>query len=704
MAVLYESYTAGMDARYLMGSATAGTYSVQTFKPSITHEITSVILNLGRSNTPGTITVGIYATSGGEPTGSALVEGTTDGDTLPIDPLNEERTFTFATNPVLSAGTTYAILAQSALGGANYGKWEYDSTAATYTDGTIYTGNFDGWTEQADKDFYFKEYGNANVPPSSDGYVVKQLVAAGSSQLWYESAAGTMAQLADSVGEIDTSDFLTVAEAYGKVFIANGSNLKVADFTNAKITTDDLNTHAPDFGTVLTGATSGAKMIVDYITSTTADAACTIYGKRTTTDTFSNGETVTGKDDDDNAISFATSAAEDSGFPGGEDPHWYDWTVFGNDSSFGVMPDKATLVCTYRGRVALSGNKDYPNQWYMCKVGNPWNWIYSTTDPLTAVAGNNTDAGYVGDTVKALIPYGDDFLVFGCAGSIYLLDGDPAFGGTLDEKADYTGIYGARSWCKDAQYNLYFFGSNGIYIMSGGRSMPKNISDLHLPNLYSDWSPNQSTKRIVLTYDPDRNGVLTSITTLADGTNLNYFYDLKTEGFYPETYPTACGIFSSYYYEATNSTYKGLLLGTNDGYLRKFLNSAKNDDVGASDTAISSYVVWPIMPMSDDIDKYGKLTSLTFELSGGAADGDFSDTDGVSYALYNGNEPETILEDIKDGADAFTSGTLSGTGRKNRIRPRMRSTHFGLKLYNETASETWAINRIAGDIKPAGKV
>jgi len=696
MATLYESYTSGMDARYTMGSST--TYTAQTFQASVTHQITSVILNLGRSNSPGTITVGIYATSGGEPTGSALDTATTDGDTLPTDPSNEERTFTFTSGPTIIAGTTYAIVAQSQYGGANFCKWEYDSTSATYTDGTMYTGNFSSWTEQTSKDLYFKEYGNANLPPSTDLYVTKYLVALGSSELWYKSLSGSWTQLADSVGEIDTSSFLTMTEGYGKVFIANETNLKVADFQNTKIATSDVGSHPPDFGTVLTGGTSGAEMIVDYITSTTVDAACTIYGKRTTTETFSSGETVTGTDDDSNSISFATSAAETA------PPHWYDWTVFGNDSTFGVMPDTAFLVCMYRGRLVLSGNANYPNQWYMAKVGNPWNWVYSSTDPLTAVAGNNTDAGYVGDTVTALIPYGDDFLIFGCADSIHLLDGDPAFGGSLGEKADYTGVYGYYSWCKDAQYNLYFFGSNGIYKMEGGRSQPMNISELHLPNLISDWSPNQDTKRIKLAYDPDENGVLVSITTLADGTNLNYFYNLKLQGFYPETYPTACGIFSSFYYEATDSDSKGLLFGCNDGYIREFVSTAKDDDSGASDTAISSYVTWSISRMSEDVDKYGKLTSLTFELAGGAASGEFSDTDGVGYSLYNGDDAETILEDIIDGATAFASGTLSGTGRKNRIRTRMRSTHLGLKLSNSTASETWAINRIAGDIKPAGRV
>lgn len=98
------------------------------------------------------------------------------------------------------------------------------------------------------------------------------------------------------------------------------------------------------------------------------------------------------------------------------------------------------------------------------------------------------------------------------------------------------------------------------------------------------------------------------------------------------------------------------------------------------------------------------MTSLTFELSGGAADGTFSDTDGVTYDIFTGDDPETILEDIKDGADSFASGTLSGTGRKTRIRTRVRGAFVAIKLSNTTASEGWAINRVYCNIEEAGNI
>jgi len=192
---------------------------------------------------------------------------------------------------------------------------------------------------------------------------------------------------------------------------------------------------------------------------------------------------------------------------------------------------------------------------------------------------------------------------------------------------------------------------------------------------------------------------------LADGTNLNYWYDLKTEGFYPETYPTNCGIFSSWYYDSDASGTRELILGTNDGYLRSFYDNKKDDyGAGTGGTTISSYTTLPIIKLSEEDDKEGKLTSLTIELAGGASSGDFGDTDGMSYELHVGDDAETVLEAIIDGDTARESGTLSGTGRKNRVRKRVRGRWLGIKLYNSTAAETFAVNLINGTIVPAGRI
>jgi len=646
--------------------------------------------------------------------------------------------------------------------GTDYVNWVYGNS--TYANGSPYY-SLDGgaWTLDGLGDFGFATYSEEN--PSTDAFETKYLVDIGAKQVRYESDSSTMTSITGSIGDLDTTDFLSAAEGYSKLFIANGTNLKVADFTNTKLTVAALTT-VPTRGSTVTQAVSGAKMIVDFVNG----AKTEIYGK-TISGTFvtTAGNTLSGgsMEPEDKV---PTAVAEASTMP-----HWYDWTEYGVTKAASTnMPSEATLVCRYRGRLVLSGNKQAPNQWYMSKIGDPFNFTYSSTDPLSAVAGQNADAGLVGDVVKALIPFGDDFLVFGGAVSIQILDGDPLFAGSIDELDATTGIYGNHAWCKDNEGNLYFFGHNGVYIMTGGRSRPKNISAGKLPNLISDWALNPASHRVVLSFDPKREGVIISKTTLADGTNLNYWYSIKTQGFYPEVYPEEAAIISSYNYESHVPSNREFLIGSFDGYLRYFLNTAKDDDAGASgDEAISSYVVLPIEALSEDNDRQGKINSLIFELAGGRSTvklthtaltaahddgdvltqattgatmtvvftdstkentfgyadtgtfnttnavtgsgsgtgftptavgtGDFKDTDSLSYSIYVGDDAETVLENIKDSAAPKWSGSITAPGR-TKVRHRIKGAWVGIKLYNSSSTSSWAINRVFGNAIEAGRI
>lgn len=498
-----------------------------------------------------------------------------------------------------------------------------------------------------------------------------------------------MTVLAASVGEIDTSDQLTMSSAFQKVFIANGSKLKVADFINTKLTVTGMAT-APTRGSIITQLTSGATMIVDYVPS----AKTTIYGY-VTSGTFvtTAGYTLSGGG---MTAGIVPSAVTHS-------PHWYSWTVYIGDTAYGTMPNKAYLTCVYRGRLVLAGNPEYPNQWYMSKIADPFNFLYGADDPMSAVAGNNADAGQCPDMVRSLISFHDDYLIFGCATSIWILRGDAVSGGSLDNLSDTTGMYGSNSWCFDDNRNLYFWGSGGIYKLASDFSGMENLTAATIPGIIDSSAADPTTHRITMGYDKKRHGLVICVTVVASGVNSNYFYSFKTGGFFPESYPEECGPYSLLYYDANDTTYADLLVGCRDGYIRKFMDTAKNDDIGATDEAISSYVTYPITPLSEP-DSNGKLTELVLELSGGAASGDFGDTDAVTYSLYKGDDAETVLEDIIDGATAFKTAELTGTGRKAKLRPRMRGAYMGLKLSDSTVSKTWSVNRILYDTKPAGKI
>ncbi len=594
----------------------------------------------------------------------------------------------------------------------------------------------------------------------TDQFVYRRLVtASGADEIWYEDinvSAGTMAELAAATGDIDTSDQLNVFEAYQKIFVVNGANLKVADFINTKLTHTALATaHAR--GDILTQDTTN-KMVVDftntaktatygYVTAGTFECTNEVTGNGSgtaftptgingmlthavlttvhpaaselsqgtarmtveysdvskthtwgvvTAGIFNTDDEVTG-DGAGSPTAFTPTATDIS------PPVWYDWTVYPGGAS-GVMPAKAYLDCLYIGKLILSGNPNYPHQWYMSKTANPFDWFYASTDPLTAAAGNNADAGEIGDVIRALIPYKDEYLIFGGASTIYVLTGPPGEGGVISEVDLTVGMFGANSWCFDGDGTLYFWGTSGIYKSTLGFRSIENLTEISLPDLLSDEDVNPETHRIVFAYDRKRHGLVITITILATGVNSNYFYDLKLKAFFPETYPEECGAYSMYYYAANDNDYADLLIGCKDGYIRVFDDSKKDDDIGNADETISSYAVWPLQHLAEDNDKKGKLTSLTIELAGGAANGTFADTDGVSYDIHVANDAETLIENIKGGVDPFTTGTLTGTGRKARIRVKVRGAWLGLRLYNSTASETWAVNKVYAEIKEVGRI
>ncbi len=496
----------------------------------------------------------------------------------------------------------------------------------------------------------------------------------------------TFTVLADSVGQVDTSDQLMMFEGFQKAFVVNGSNLKVVDMANYKFYHAALATaHAK--GDILTQAVTNATAVVDFTNTTKQRTYATVISG-----TFNTTNQVTGSG---SGTAFTPTQVDNP-------KNFYSWTVYPGGAS-GSMPAKAYVGCLYRGRCVLSGNPSYPFQWYMSRVANPWDWAYAANDALSPVAGGNSDAGELGDIIKALIPYKDEYLIFGCANSMWVLRGDPASGGNLESIDITVGIFGPKSWCFDGQGNLYFMSQGGLNMIPASLGGVQPISQTVLPNFASDENLDPTAQRIRMEYDADRYGILVCITTVATGANSNYFYDLRTKGLFPESYPTTCGAYSLFYYNSTNDEQRGILLGCKDGFLRYFNESEKNDVSTAADVTITSECVLPIL-QNDDDDRELRLTSLTITTAGGNAAGADSDTDGVTVNLFVDRDAEALLEDIADGDTPLATTTFTGPGRMNRIRSRVRGHSIAVELKNSTSDSTWAIEKVSAEVEPVGKV
>lgn len=174
MPVRYEYYILGDD----QGDSFYGArWYAQTFTPSVSHIITSVKILITRYLSPGTLTVSIRATSGGFPTGGDLVSGTTNGNTVTLNPQYEWREIFLGAGYKLNAGTQYAIVFGTGGNSSNFLVFRYDLTAPTYSGGDVYRSlnsggswTFMGW------DAMFEEWG---VAAPKTAQIADKLVAAG---------------------------------------------------------------------------------------------------------------------------------------------------------------------------------------------------------------------------------------------------------------------------------------------------------------------------------------------------------------------------------------------------------------------------------------------------------------------------------------------------------------------------------------------
>lgn len=367
-------------------------------------------------------------------------------------------------------------------------------------------------------------------------------------------------------------------------------------------------------------------------------------------------------------------------------PTWNAWTA-----SDGALPENANIGCLYRARIVLAGNTVYPHMWEMSRQGDPDRWLYGANDAQSAVAGGDSVAAQSGDMITALIPYNDDYLIIGGAHSVELMMGDPAAGGSLNEILATDGVFGPLSWCFDPIGNLYFAGTVGIYKMERGGGIPTPISLNRIPDMMSGIDRN--LYRITMAYDAINHGVLICITKISDGTGTHYWYDVRTDGFFPETYPGTMGAYSVFFYDSDSSTYRGLLVGCEDGYLREFDKDTHRDDA----IAITSKVLLGPADLSVG-DRQGKINNLVLTL------GNESSHFNCNYYVYANNSAEELLDDVVAAGGGVFSGTITSGGRKNNIRGRARGAALAVYLTNSLLSTTFALEKISANVEPAGRV
>lgn len=358
----------------------------------------------------------------------------------------------------------------------------------------------------------------------------------------------------------------------------------------------------------------------------------------------------------------------------------------------GTMPINPQLMALYRGRIVLSGVTTDPHNWFMAKVGAPFDWDYfpSTRTTIQAIAGNNSEAGLIGDIVTALMPYSDDLMLFGCDSSIWMSSGDPAAAGSIDRLSDKTGVAWGKAWTTGPKGEMYFAGTDGIYRLVPGESL-ENITDTRIKKLYD--AIDRDANYVMLEWDYLQQGLTVLVVDqgwdVATTAPTVYFWEERTGAWWKDTYPQTIGPLCMFAYDADLPSDKALLFGGTDGYIRKVDDSVGYDIAANNDqTAINSYVEYPPMFMAHDRNNT-KLTELNAIM--GESSGD------VDLLLKVAESSERL------STNASTKFKRTLSAGRNTMRPRLAANTIGLEL-NKSSATRWAIDSMNAVVSTQGKV
>ncbi len=421
-------------------------------------------------------------------------------------------------------------------------------------------------------------------------------------------------------------------------------------------------------------------------------------------------------------------------------------------------------ITLYRGRIVLWGLSTDPQNWFMSAVGDPLNWDYGATPSATmAVAGSNTDVGLLGDVLIACAPYSDDLMIMGGDHTLWVMRGDPAAGGLIDNISYQTGIVNSGAYAWNPKGEFYFVGAGQLWRMNAGSIQPESISQNRLDETFQ--SIDLNAYRINLIWDRQQQGLHIFFIPNSQPTTSNapvhIYWDQRTDGFWKDQYPEVQGPTAIHTYDADDPDDRATLLGGWDSYIRLIDSSATNDD----GTAIDSFILYPpivaggplnnirvnrimvtLDSASDDVtlsayaedtpqkavesatsnDVAVNITAVSISNKTFTVAEDWSERiagDHLLVAGSTGNDGDytlasltgtgpTVLTVNETVADATVDGTIQYKDRVKFIRTlaagrttvlnRIAGNAVLLKLANSTAGETWAIENLIANVDAIG--
>ena len=502
------------------------------------------------------------------------------------------------------------------------------------------------------------------------------LVSSSNGSLYKENYLNTMVAVS-SARTLASDRMLMSAERYQKLYIADNYFPRITGTTT---------------GSLINGTTFDSAAVADW----------SVYGISAEDDvvvlTNPTGGVVAGTYEISaiaaGSITLASSAATSVGnadfrierCPKIYDPAANTMTRYVATTALGSVPSGCPLVCCYRDRIVFAGPPVAPHAWFMSRAGNPLDFNYgaSSADAGRAVAGTNTEAGLLGEPIRALIHGGDDYLIFGCENSMWKLSGDPTYGGQLNSLSRTIGCVDKKAWCYGPSHEIIFLSRDGLYVMPPGGGNPASISRERLPDDLLRLDNNLFD--VQLQFDVQDRGIHIFVTPKTASGALHWWFDWETKSFWPWSVATTYDATASLYFAASCASDTAVILGCRDGYIRRFFPHQETDEA----TAFTSYCQLGPVKLGSDYHE-GILTELIGSLA--------QHSGPVAWYVYTGQ----LGEDAAGSTTAKESGSWSLSGLNYKARPRTRGGSFVLKLQNYTAGRRWAIERVTAVLLKAGK-
>lgn len=350
------------------------------------------------------------------------------------------------------------------------------------------------------------------------------------------------------------------------------------------------------------------------------------------------------------------------------------------------IPTTTRLLALYRGRLFHGRFAADPYNYYASKSGDFLDYDAADITQNGAFAGNNTQqAGLLGDTLIAMIPYGDVSMVMGMSSSMAVMRGDPKAGGSIDTVSREIGIVRPQAWARDPDGNLYFLSRDGLYAMQPGGGTPKPMSRGRLDDTLGNI--NHATTKVMMTWDPGELGLKIYLMPLFDNLPTRVvFWEQRKDAFWPDL--IAPGVGPTAAAPIAGADKRFVLLGCWDGFLRTLDENALTDD----GEAIESFVDYPPMQFNGDMVD-SKIVQSRYLFA------DNGTNFGATYSLRVATDAVTART-----ADISYSRTLTVGGYQGLDRHRERGACAILRVANSVLSKTWAIERTTLLVAPSGRV